>query len=350
MTTNFSFIFSVGQLQFLDDSLNKEYKKSLSTILPLDLPLNLALSLNLDEEYWRRKCFEHLWTHVHYWLSDCSWKKTFIAYHAECIIDNFMVQKIPCSEVEESLLPLNDCLRSLKINGYKFNYANIKTELFNPIDTKESLENNIIRLVSSFYNLEEIHFYNFPINLELFAETDDILENSVCDKFSGILSKLKSIRKLSLIGTPSKYINLPKFINGLISVNNIKDLNLSCDQITDDLCEHISRLIELSRLQSLVLSNNSITNNGAERIASVLRDNEVLLTLKLDRNMIADEGAMCILQCLVSNKRLLTLDLAYNKLSSECSSTICILLGQNEILQCLNLDANTLGKVRRRVL
>ncbi|KAG8181622.1 hypothetical protein JTE90_015267 [Oedothorax gibbosus] len=340
---------TAAQLKCLQDSLTQEQKLNLSSVLPLDIPLKLVLVLNLDEEYWRKKCFENSWTHVHYWLSDRDWKKTFLACHAENVIEDFILQKTPLPEVENSLLILKDCLRSLKINGYKFNYANIKTESFDPVDTKEHIERNILKLVSSFKNLEEIHFYNFPIDLELFVETNDDIRNST-NELSEIFQEMKSLLKFSLVGTPSKSIDFPKLINTMISFDTLIYLNLSCNQITDDNCEHISKLLEQSRIQSLALSNNFITNKGAEQIATVLKENEYIFELKMNKNLIADKGAISIMQSLMSNTRLLKLDLAHNKIDSQCSLVICDLLGENKTLQSLNVTANPLGKETGKLL
>ncbi|KAF8786745.1 hypothetical protein HNY73_008423 [Argiope bruennichi] len=65
-------------LQLLFQPLNEKQKEILSNLLPLNLPIDLLLTLSLNDVYWKRKCCERQWTHLNYWL-------TYNKFTAECI-------------------------------------------------------------------------------------------------------------------------------------------------------------------------------------------------------------------------------------------------------------------------
>ncbi|CAL1272944.1 unnamed protein product [Larinioides sclopetarius] len=324
------------QLQFLFQLLNGKQKETLSNLLPLNLPIDLLLTFSLDEVYWKRKCYEKKWTHLNYWLSNCSWKNTFVSYSVVDILDSFINGKSSFAEIKTSLLKFRNYLYVLKINGFKFNYSNNNHKYL-------PLEDFVFELVSLFPYLKEIYLNNFPLNYEMLLECNDCdLSVNSYQMLSTTLSKTQNLQKFSLIGTKMENFQFSCIIDSLTTLNTLTDVDLSCN-LTDSFCDSISKLLN-SQLKVLKLSNNQITNSGIKTILDALSSNKSLKILHLDHNSIDDEGAINIFQCLISNINLFNIDLAYNKFTTKCELSLFKLLERNDVLQHLNLSGNTLGQ------
>ncbi|GBL94362.1 Dynein regulatory complex subunit 5 [Araneus ventricosus] len=323
------------QLRFLFQPLNEKQKKTLSNLFPLNLPIDLLLTFPLDEVYWKRKCCDKQWTHLNYWLSNCSWKNTFVSCSVVDIIDSFITGKSSFAEVKTSLFKFQNYLYVLKINGFKFNYSN-NNHKYLPI------EDFVFQLVSLFPNLKEIYLNNFPLNYEMLLESNDCdLSVNNYEMLSKTLGKIQNLEKFNLLGTKMEKFQFSCIIDSLTALNTLTDVDLSCNLITDDFCDSISKLLN-SQLEVLKLSNNQITNSGVKTIIDALSNNKSLKILHLDHNSIGDEGAINIFQCLISNISLFSIDLAYNKFTTECELSLCKLLERNSALQHLNLTGNNL--------
>ncbi|GFU48798.1 transposable element Hobo transposase-complex-associated testis-expressed protein 1 [Nephila pilipes] len=326
------------KLKFFFEILNDAQKQIISTLLPLDLPTEISLSLSLSKEYWKRKCFEKQWAHMNYWISNCSWKNTFVSHSVEDLIDNFIAGKLSFPEVKSSLLLFQKCLYILKINGFKFNYSN---------DSHKNLplEDHIFQLIPIFPNLKEIYLNNFPLNYEiLFESNEDNFTDESYKLLSNTLSEIKNLTKFHLLGTQMKTSQFSCVVDSLITLNYLVNVDLSCNLITDEYCESVLKLLECSQLQNLKLSNNHMTSKTVKTLVSNLCENTSLKTLYLDRNSIEDEGAISIFNCLISNSNLIKIDLSYNQITSRSAFSLCILLERNNILQFLNLTGNNLEK------
>ncbi|PRD28778.1 UNVERIFIED_CONTAM: Transposable element Hobo transposase-complex-associated testis-expressed protein 1 [Trichonephila clavipes] len=335
----FTLLIGCEKLRLLFVILNDTQKEVISSLLPLDLSTDTSLSLSLSEEYWRRKCFEKQWAHMNYWLSNCNWKNTFVSHSVEDLFNNFIVGKLSFAEVKSALLCFQKYLFHLKINGFKFNY-------FNDSHKNLPLEDYIFQLIPMFHKLKEINLNNFPLNYEIFFESNNNNFSVHSYKLlSKTLSEIKHLTKFNLIGTQMKPCQFSYIVDSLITLNSLINVDLSCNLITDEYCDSILKLLECSQLQSLVLSNNYITSKSIKTIISNLHENKSMKTLYLDRNSIEDEGAISIFQCLILNNNLLRINLSYNQITSTSSFSLCMLLERNKILQHLDLTGNSFGKV-----
>ncbi|XP_055942057.1 dynein regulatory complex subunit 5-like [Argiope bruennichi] len=326
------------QLQLLFQPLNEKQKEILSNLLPLNLPIDLLLTLSLNDVYWKRKCCERQWTHLNYWLSNCSWKNTFVSYSVMDIIDNFIIGKSLFVEVKKTLLSFQNYLYILKINGFKFNYSNNNHKYL-------PLEDFVFQLMSLFPNLKEVYLNNFPLNYEMLLESNDcdLLVNSY-EMLSKTLCEFQNLQKFNLLGTKMESFQFSSVIDGLTALNTLVDIDFSCNIITDDFCYSIAKLLTSTQLEVLKLNNNQITNSGVEIIVAALNNNKSLKILQLDHNSIGNKGAISLFNCLISNNNLLNIDVAYNKFTAECIFSLCMFLERNSTLQHLNLTGNNLGQ------
>ena len=154
--------------------------------------------------------------------------------------------------------------------------------------------------------------------------------------------------------TSSEAINISyKIINyneislitfALYNNTTVKQLNLPCNNITDDGVIVISECLKNnSTLQELNLTGNCITSKGAKKISEALCINKYLYKIDVSYNAIHDDGVVYISECLKHNNTLAELNLSKNGITDKGLKMITEAIQLNAALQKLYLLHNLIS-------
>ena len=209
-------------------------------------------------------------------------------------------------------------------------------------------------------NLAELTAFNISNN----NVTDDAAEN-----ISTVLSLNNQLESLDLSSNYFKCEGLAKIFDCLKNVKYLRKLNvsgneitskaadtiatfLSCNSIleelnsfmqTSDAIKIFKHLRNTSRLKKLFVHNNMITNEGAENIATVLRQNTKLEEFDISYNNMQASGAIKIFLCVECLLNLSKVNIAYNLITDEAVECIVDVLSVNSKLKELNLSHNDIN-------
>ena len=122
---------------------------------------------------------------------------------------------------------------------------------------------------------------------------------------------------------------------------NLKELDLSCNNIQAvDAAQIFKNTVNLN-LNKLNISHNNITDQGADDIAMFISQNTELKELDLSHNNLQAAGAVKI--CRTNISKLTKFNISHNNITNEASNDIATFLSHNSKLQLLNLSYNNLG-------
>ena len=130
-----------------------------------------------------------------------------------------------------------------------------------------------------------------------------------------------------------------------IEVNKVEEtLNISCNKFSDDGVTAICNCLTNNYvLQELYMSENEVSSKGANEIAKLIGKNISLKVLDISSMCIHDDGVTEICKCLKHNTSLHVLDLSLNKITDIGAKEIAEALKGNTTLQKLNITGNKIS-------
>ena len=134
-----------------------------------------------------------------------------------------------------------------------------------------------------------------------------------------------------------------KIKNKLIDANKYGKLDLSRQNINNDILIKILPLLSTLNITHLNLGGNNIGDEGAIALADELKTNTSIKELELYVNDIGPAGATAIAKALEENKSLTTLNLNRNKIGPTGATSLAKTLETNTSLTHLNLRCNNSG-------
>lgn len=137
--------------------------------------------------------------------------------------------------------------------------------------------------------------------------------------FGQMLSINQTLQKLSLKKFKLRCDGIFTISQHLMENSTLKVLDLSCNEISADGAEYISRYIksQYCGLESLILGVNKIVDLGAKSIAQALAINQSLIHVDLSKNNIGDEGLSRLAEALFHNPKLLSFKLYGNHFDQQ---------------------------------
>jgi Ran GTPase-activating protein (RanGAP) involved in mRNA processing and transport len=137
--------------------------------------------------------------------------------------------------------------------------------------------------------------------------------------FGKMLSINSSLKKLSLRKMRLRCDGIYTLTNHLIENNKLRILDLSCNEISSDGAQYISRFLknEECKLESLILAVNKIVDLGGKYMAQALAVNRSLIHIDLKNNNIGDEGLSRIAESLFHNQVLMSFKLFGNHFDQQ---------------------------------
>ena len=165
--------------------------------------------------------------------------------------------------------------------------------------------------------LNKAHFSLEVLNLENPALNSIMQETAV--HFGKMLSINTNLKKLSLRKMKLRCDGIFTLTNHLVENSRLRVLDLSCNEISADGANYLSKYLKLDncRLESLILGVNKIVNLGGKYIAQALAVNKSLIHIDLTNNRIGDEGLTRIAEALFYNRVLMSFKLFGNHFDQQ---------------------------------
>ena len=206
-------------------------------------------------------------------------------------------------------------------------------------------------------------------NLIKFNISNNNISSEAAHDIAAVLSQNKSLKELDLSfnnlgasGAVRIFLSMKSF-TGLIKLNvggikmtdfaaddvanilnnnvNLKELDLSYNNIQAvGAAEIFKNTVNLS-LNKLNISHNNITDQGVDNIAAFISQNTELEELHFSHNNLQAAGAVKI--CRTNISKLIKLNISHNNISNKASNDIATFLSHNKKLQLLDLSYNNLG-------
>jgi len=230
-------------------------------------------------------------------------------------------------------------------------------------------EKDIIKLLNALKDNNYLHSVHF-VSCLLFRDGSSEI-------FKNYFSSRKKWKEVYLMDNNISDYSGQQLIPNLFSVEK---LTISDNEISDDTCQHITRLLTADVLQYLDLSNNQITSIGVISLFSSLSNCHSLTYLNLSGNDIGNSGVKSLANCLSSlplrilfvqncsiatdggiallqqvaiNKTLTSFSIKGNHLGGIASSYWINLFKQNTMLQqlCLsNTGVSNIGEFQNAII
>ena len=227
----------------------------------------------------------------------------------------------------------NNTVQSLSISNNRF---------------KDDDAKRICKALSSNTVLQKLDFLNNNITTKGALAISEFVQKSIA------LKHLKLSWTNYSINTDISIINFSQqcvrdievlIITNVLYNNKISaKLDLSCNKISENGAEHISKCIIVNKsLTEIILSGNKISNTGLEKLATALHINRTLQKLNISCNKISEEGAIAISKCLRNNNTLLELNMSHNEISNNGIVNIARALQENTTLRMLDISYNNIS-------
>ncbi|KAL7545765.1 hypothetical protein ACHAWF_011275 [Thalassiosira exigua] len=123
----------------------------------------------------------------------------------------------------------------------------------------------------------------------------------------------------------------------------LKILFLYQNSITLAEGQFIDALAKNQSLRTLYLERNKIGDEGANRLAKVLKENDTLEVMHLNSNEIGDEGAKSLADALQISTSLKTISLGSNQISDVGAQHLAKSLTENNTLREIWINFNSIG-------
>ena len=161
-----------------------------------------------------------------------------------------------------------------------------------------------------------------------------------------IITALKNISRLGTLILNNNGIlkELSDDLAAVICINsNLKKLKLANNCMEHYITVVAQALIQVKTLTDLDLSNNNMTDEVADALALAIETNTSLQRVNLRGNILKTSGMMKIAQSLSWGSNLRMLDICNNQITKEAADAIAIAVLSNKNLETLYLDNNSLG-------
>ena len=244
--------------------------------------------------------------------------------------------------VFDSVEDLESCLRENR-NQHLIYYPRCKHELIESQaeSISRALESNDTLLTLS---IEEVRI---PSQLALHRLAHAVFSHSMCQKITFYDNKLGDegvalLMQAVYMKSPRMWPSLPSPEPFSHHQTNIKSIVLSSNNIGDMSCCWISQAImQNSNIRELDLSYNEITSAGCSYLAYMLAHSG-LTSLVLNGNQVGVLGARALAQALCVNQQVSVLGLCGNGLHDEGAIEICKAVEGHSSMRALLLEDNNL--------
>jgi len=303
----------------------------LTSMLDLNLDIEVAAANIYDENYWRRKALAENWKHLEIAHHGLTWKQLYFEKKIQQLLEDF----IP----DEELAPESKLDDIYEDDEDDFDGEHGESKRREPSVSEEVIlahlragQDYVFQLnISQLLSHIDVHvLFRHLSNLSRFCLTYGV--RHVGMKYDRSLFGIKMSDTTSLARC-------------LKETHTLTTLALPSNLIDDDLLRMLmSGLVSNETVTSLDLSHNKITNHGVRLIAKLLGPKSILTSLDLSNNALHVEAGRFLGRALRRNSSLLELNLRLNRLSDEGGSLIFEGLQSNSALSILNVSCNSLGE------
>ncbi|EFJ04518.1 hypothetical protein SELMODRAFT_432339 [Selaginella moellendorffii] len=268
--------------------ISLDLRPKVVTLLPLDLPLDLAAYLIYEDEYWERRSRLH-WSNSDIAAHGRSWKQLFFERYFSDALESF---DPTCSEESALTNMLHICAQY------------IHNLIIYQLPSRLNISVFLVPLASQIETLK-IEYGSRNVGME-YDKLRFGMKTSDCRSMSAALRVSLALSELTLSYNLIDDKKVEILVNGMAANPTIVHLDLSHNYISDAGVIEIMKLMSADKsvLTVLNLCNNCITTQGAINITETLKTNSVLLYINLRHNSILDEGGQVIFEALYVNSSL----------------------------------------------
>ena len=183
---------------------------------------------------------------------------------------------------------------------------------------------------------------NFPI-LQGFQIVDCTFEHSVLLKLASYLSNIFTLSAIAIQNKKLSADQVSVLFSNVLSIKNIKLLDLSSNDLHNDIIKMATALKLTKTLEVLNLTKNNIPHNAAAAIATIISSNTLLREFRIGENKLRS-SIILILENLCKISSLQILELNDNEIPEDAGEAISSVILSNRKLERLVLDNNNIGK------
>ena len=306
----------------IDDEGALHITKTLQSSLYLDLYLH---SVKVTQEGISRVLECRATTHIKTMVFGSSWK-SICDEGVEALRKGSKCECMPALEITST--NVMEVTRTLEVQK-----MNIKSLT---VDTSSSNMDAIITLLQHLEHLQQL-------NLHVQG-----LDSKACRDVCSSLGSLKGLRSLSVRYFKTLFSSVPfnnlvdsvgiQFGWGNLHTVRFSDSSLSSSKEVRLLCKLLGYCKYLSCLD---LSRNRIDDDGAEALAEALKEHTALKELDLSCNEITSEG-ISAWPLVITNNKIQHLDISCNHIRGSCNSLAEAIVKRGDSLRSLHLNENKL--------
>jgi len=315
--------------------LDESQVRQLSSMLSVDIDINVASSNVFDENYWKRKAVAEEWKNMELHMHGMTWKQLYFECKIQEILESYSGTEEKKSDDEEINM---DTVSAYLAAGQDYVFHLKLEQLMSHLDLAiifESLPN-----LSRFYLTYGVKHLGMLYKRSYFG-----MRMSDATSLAAALRTSNTLTSLSL---PCNLIDddtLRMILTGLVSNNTITYLDLSHNKITNHGARLIAKLLgSKSIITTLNLCDNQIHAEGGRYLGRALKNNCSLINLNLRLNRLTDEGGRLLLTGLVHNETLANLNLSSNSLRSASVQCLADILRDKSSLVSLDISSNELSE------
>ncbi|KAL6761037.1 hypothetical protein V8C86DRAFT_993653 [Haematococcus lacustris] len=303
--------------------LSEKYIKKVTSVLPLDLPLELVGTLITDEAYWQRRC-------------NARWKNTEVLAHGNSFKQMYFERNLQDAvEQYDPAISSEGDLRRLMTYSRRYVHTLNLRQLPSHMDLAiifDCMINSPSALAVR-YNLQNV---GMEYDRSLFG-----MKLADCRNLAKALESNETLTYLDLSNNSLDDDKVRMLASGLVENLSITHLNLSHNKIADRGVRALAKLLDSRSVIALMeLQDNLIHTEGAKSLARALKGNHALISLNLRLNRLGDEGCMVICEALRGNANLQKLNIAANSAGKACVSALCALIRLTNNITELDISCN----------